>query len=514
MSIMDKIRAGLRNFLEIQEAGNLTVTISELLSFDGNVAKNKIWYRGDSYELDQFYKSIDGGSDGVKFWGAMQTKNRAMRKIHTGLPSIIVDRLADIVINDFNQIEFKEDVQSKDWESIAEDNEFDEVLKKAIIDCLSLGDGAFKISFDSDTSEYPILEFYGADQVDYVQSRGRVKEIKFKSEFKEKDRTYHLVESYGYGYITYNLYESDREVPLDRVPVLADYKSITFDKSVILAHRLKFNNSSKWTGRGQSVFDKKTDSFDALDEVLSQWMDALRAGRTKEYIPESLIPRNPDTGELLLPNSFDNRYIASGDNMNEGAQNKIELVQPEIPHESYLATYITVLDLCLQGIISPSTLGIDVKKLDNAEAQREKEKTTLYTRGNIIDAIQKQLPRFIDKVFKCIAIRDGQALTDTKCTVSFGEYANPSFESQVETIGKGKQAGVMSIEACVEEMYGDTKDEEWKREEVARLKREQGIMEIEEPAVNEEGAVIDEGYSNEPSLPDVKEQGIKPSSAS
>ena len=42
----------------------------------------------------------------------------------------------------------------------------------------------------------------------------------------------------------------------------------------------------------------------------------------------------------------------------------------------------------------------------------------------------------------------------------------------------------MSIEACVDELYGDSRDEEWKEEEVARLKAEQGIMEIEDPSVN------------------------------
>ena len=68
--------------------------------------------------------------------------------------------------------------------------------------------------------------------------------------------------------------------------------------------------------------------------------------------------------------------------------------------------------------------------------------------------------------------------------VSFGEYANPSFESQVETVGKGKTQGIMSIEACVEELYKDNKDDEWKKEEVARLKAEQGITEMEEPGIN------------------------------
>ena len=55
---------------------------------------------------------------------------------------------------------------------------------------------------------------------------------------------------------------------------------------------------------------------------------------------------------------------------------------------------MTALDLCLQGIIS-STLGLDVKKLDNAEAQREKEKTTLYTRNAIVEALQEKLPELV-----------------------------------------------------------------------------------------------------------------------
>ena len=61
--------------------------------------------------------------------------------------------------------------------------------------------------------------------------------------------------------------------------------------------------------------------------------------------------------------------------MSENAKNEIDTEQPAIPHDSYQASYSTALDLCLQGIISPSTLGIDVKKLDNAEAQKGKRKS-------------------------------------------------------------------------------------------------------------------------------------------
>ena len=75
-------------------------------------------------------------------------------------------------------------------------------------------------------------------------------------------------------------------------------------------------------------------------------------------------------------------------------------------------------------------------------------------------------------------------LADIDCDVAFGEYANPSFESQVETVGKAKTQGIMSIEASVDELYGNSRDAQWKKEEVARLKAEQGVVEMKEPALN------------------------------
>ena len=137
----------------------------------------------------------------------------------------------------------------------------------------------------------------------------------------------------------------------------------------------------------------------------------------------------------------------------------------------------------MQGLISPSTLGIDTKKLDNAEAQREKEKTTLYTRQTIIYALQYCIEGLIDKAFKVLSAMQGVALEDTEAEVTFGEYANPSFESQIETVGKAKTQGVMSIESIIDELYGDSKTDEWKAEEVKRIKNEQGIVEVDEPSM-------------------------------
>ena len=70
--------------------------------------------------------------------------------------------------------------------------------------------------------------------------------------------------------------------------------------------------------------------------------------------------------------------------------------------------------------------------------------------------------------------------------VRFSEYDSPSFDSQIETISKAKSNGIMSVETSVKELYGDSKDEEWINKEIDRIKEEQGIVEMPEPAINED----------------------------
>ena len=481
--VKESIASKMRSFLKIYTANGKSFNINELLDFDSNVAVNKIWYRGESYELSQLYKQLDDNQYG--FWGSVPTAGIEIRKIHTGLPKTIVNTLANVVADDLQDVKFTSEADNSLWRDIAKENTFDVLVKSAISKTLYTGDGAFKISIDTDISQLPIVEFFEADRVKVKRQRGRITEIIFKTAYSKDTSTYILYEHYGKGYIKYELKNSfDKDVELDTLEKTAGLTDITWDGDFMLAEYVSFYSSDKFEGRGQSIFDSKRDNFDALDEAWSQWVDALRAGRTKTYIPENLIPRNPNTGELLKPNAFDNRFIKLAPNMSENNDGKINTESAPIQHDSYLATYITALDLCLQGIISPSTLGIDVKKLDNAEAQREKEKATLYTRQTIVAELQRVLPALIQGIFYAYQTLNKQGLKEVECDVTFGEYANPSFESQVETVGKAKAQGIMSIEASIDELYGDSRDDDWKKEEVARLKAEQGIVDVQEPAVN------------------------------
>ncbi len=480
----ETIKHGIRSWLNIIPASPYAIQIDETVDFELNAIRNRIWYSADGNKIEQMYQQMPEYADKQKFWSSRCTPGMEMRKIHTGLPSLIVRILNSIIVAGMENFEFPNAKQEQLWNEIEEDNKFRKKFEKSLKETLFIGDGAYKISVDTELSQYPILEWYPGERIEIVLNRGRLKEIVFKQVYMEGKQQYVLNEHYGYGYIIPHLYKGEKEVPLNTLEETANMNVVTFDKSVILAVPFKIYESSQFEGRGGSIFDGKLDAFDAFDETWSQWMDALRAGRTRTYIPESYIPRDPNTGMIMKPNAFDNRFIVGDDNMSEDGKNQITAVQPSIAHDSYLASYCTALDLCLQGIISPSTLGIDVKKLDNAEAQREKEKTTLYTRNAIIEALQETLPELISAAVNAYHILHNETLEEVEVNIKFKEYANPSFESQVETVAKAKQGGIMSIERCVEELYGDSLDKHCKEEEIARLKAEQGIQDMEEPAVN------------------------------
>lgn len=480
MGMGDKIKMAIRSFLKIEPAQRLSVVVDEEMDFSTTAFCHKLWYRGKAAELNQFYKQMDDSTG--RFWGAVPTRGLEIRKAHTGIPKIIVDTLAKIVTRDLNDLDF-EKIEHKDvWEAVERENKLGDLYSRAIQEALVVGDGAFKISLDSSLSQYPIIEWYSGDRVDFKRSRGRIKEIIFTDEYHKKGGVYTLKQICGFGYVRYELYKDDKLMELDAIEETKELQDVAFDPSFMMAVPFMVMESERWRGRGASIYDGKTDNFDALDEAWSQWVHAMRASRPIRYVPDTCIARDERNGKLLKPNWFDNQFVEIAADMSERADNRIKTEQPEFHADSYNNTFITALDLALQGIISPSTLGIDVKKLDNAEAQREKEKATLYTRNDIIAAFGPMLKQLINTVFKAYFTSNLVPLEEIDIDVTFGEYANPSFEAVVETLSNPNTP--MSIEAKVDEMWGDSKDKAWKDEEVKRIKEQQGIMSAEEPALN------------------------------
>lgn len=475
----------IKNVLTFQKADEKTFYIKEDMAFNVNAFKNRVWYRGKATELQQLYEQMENRT--LKFWGSHSTKGLEIRRSHTGLPHEIVNTLVNIIIADLNSIEIDttEEVNML-WHEIEDENKFKDVITQALTDVLVVGDGAFKLSLDSNLSNRPIIEFFGGDRIDVKYNRGRIEAIKFYTPYEYKGIEYILEEKYKRGSIEYKLFRENKEVSLSLLEETAELQDVVFvgAEDVMFASYFKVYNSSEYQGRGKSIFDGKDDNFDGLDEVWSQWLEAIRKNRPKTYIPENLIPRNAENGQLLRVNAFDNQFVTIESDLRESAQNKVVTEQGHVEVDTYDTSLNKALDLCLQGIISPSTLGIDLKKRDNAEAQREKEKTTLYTRNKVIEALRIVLDEFVQKTMILQYLSEGHTAPEMETEITFGEYATPSFDMILSALSNPNVP--LSIEAKVEELWGDTKDEDWKEQEVNRLKEEMGIVSMDIPSMGDE----------------------------
>lgn len=500
---MGKFKDMIKSWLDIKPTMPQKLTVYENKDFKMLCAINRVWLRGDSFELSALHKQLEGYEQ--TFWGSVPTYGMEIKKSHSGIPSIMVNKLTDIVISDYNGIETKNTLVEEYWNNINTDNDgtntFEDLLDDILTDTLAIGDGAIRFLYNPLVSNTPFMEWVSGENIDIIRKNGKLFEIDFHFYYEQNKKQYHLIEKRGFGYVKYDLYDNENSVSLENVEELKGLKNITFDKRVILAVPIIIRKSKREKGRGAAIYEGKYDAFDNLDEIISQWLEAVRLGRATKYIPESLCPKDPNTGEILIPNPYDNQYFQTSDDMSEnGNNNKITVEQPTIPTENYLQSYITYLDLCLQGIISPATLGIDNKKVTDANAsyERQLEKTTMHTRGKIINSLNIFIPKLVNTAwqFKCILEKQEIKVFDD-IKAKFGEYNSPSYDAQIETMGKARSGGVVSVETMVDELYGDSKSEEWKQEEVMRLKNEQGIAEMEEPSINQDGFNLSKNVANE-----------------
>ena len=144
--------------------------------------------------------------------------------------------------------------------------------------------------------------------------------------------------------------------------------------------------------------------------------------------------------------------------------------------------------MCLQGLVSPATLGIDVGKMQSADAQREKKDVTGNTRNTITAALEKALPELVSAVLKTYDNMQEKPPRTYQVAVTFGEYGAPDFDSRVETVGKASAYGIMSVETQVEELWGSSKEDDWKAAEVKRIMQEKGLADGSTSAVGDEFA--------------------------
>ena len=472
-----------------------------------------IWYLGDSDRLKNFFtraNAISYNTDPLYnenkksyFWAVSSTEHD-IKRTHSGHPRNIVDTLVYIMtIPNITNDSDKTGEINKNLTKILKVNKFKQQITQ-LSRPLTLveGWGAWKINWDKKLSDYPILLYYRADRVDFIYQSNQLRAIIYKDFFQDQEgKNYVLYETRRLGdykddagnistslYIEKELYEitpADQLIPC-KLEVLPQLKDIV--PQVVISnfkHFLGYPNifyhdvSEEFYGR--SIFTGKTDIFDDLDQCMSQGANAVRRSTVHEYFNTLYLETDPETGLPIQPDAFDRKYIkyagSAGADGTAAGSTPVQVVQPAVNFSQYSEEERNLLMAAISGIMSPATLGIDIAKKDNADAQREKEKVTIFTRNNLLDEEEDVFVHVCSDLlvaYELMNLKKGEQLkcSEYDINVQYPEFANDSWEKKLEAVQTGWSGGLMSDKMAIDMLYGDSISDERKQEELDFLKEQ------------------------------------------
>lgn len=455
------------------------------------IQEYKYWYYGDANELLNYYTSFStyGASENpiynrnrTQFFWGINSMEFNIKRVHSGLPHAMISTLVSIIGTPLIQCAEKQEVLDK---IINKCSLYRMMNQQQMPLTLALGDGAFKPIIDKAISDTPLVEYYEAEDVEFVVKHGVIVAFVFKDYYNYKKRDYVLMETRGVrnqsSYIEYKLYRLEKdnqvtEVELSTIPELAELEGFEikgYDKPLAVASVFFYDDLNK--NRGRSVFAGKIGLFDDLDQSLSQRSQTCRVSTPVEYYPVDLLERTPN-GKTILPSVYNRQYIQkdstpNGDGVSDG---QIQTTQPNLNFEQYNEEQISIVNMILTGYMSPASFGIDVSRKDNADAQREKEKVTIMTRDNVIDAQTEICKLLCSQLLMLQEYMDTEQITlqDYNISVKFNDFANPSFENLSQVLTPMWTQGAISTKMFVEKLYGDSLSNEEKQREIEELDKQ------------------------------------------
>ena len=477
-----------------------------------------IWYQGDAMELLNFYTYEMAVTTNTEIWAERNQKNMFwgisstesdIKRTHSGQAKNIIDTLVSIIDTPdcmAGSPEMgKDNPNNKKLQCILEENGFWELYKMTQVPMtLVEGWGAYKIWWDDSISDYPIIDYYNAEDVELVYSRRRLVGIIFKDYYTNGKRKYMIAESrYIKGkklYIHTDVFDitagdasldsACKKIDKDNLPegLKIDIEDTEVNINKFLAVPCIFYKDASGFLPGRSVLAGKIELLDDLDQCLSQAANTVRKSTPVEYINANFLERDRKTGLPIQPKAYDRKYVTfngakTSDGTDVGGSTPVFVTQPVLNFEQYDNEATAILLQIMNGLISPATLGMDIAKKDNAEAQREKEKITIFTRNNICSTEAGILRSLFNQVLIADEIMrtNNVTATDYTVTVDFPEFGDSSFETKIALLGDQLDKDNLSVKMYLKQLYGN------KFVNTAEYEEEKKYLEERHKPADEEG---------------------------
>lgn len=343
-----------------------------------------------------------------------------------------------------------------------------------------LGDFAYRISYDENISNDPILEIIEPQYIDVEYYRGILKKITIKDTSdvevvnKKAYDTIELREIYSkkinesgkrYVEINYEFWKKNKKISENDLLFskcmlhweLSDTKiEFPFDWFPVIFK--KNNKKSELYKQERGVPDiQGIDTLeDALSECLSNMVDAIRKGAPKTFVNEDLLPADI-RGKTFEHNTFKHEYKIVSDS-NIDPSKLYTVLQARIDWQSYVEISKIIISNAINRMgMAPSTLGVTGLESINssAESQDAREKPSLRTREEKLETWKSTLQDILNKYFQYKAWILGETIEDYSdmIDISFNEYISPSTENIINVLAGAIRGNVMSIESAIEKRF-------------------------------------------------------------
>lgn len=461
MNIGNTIRDGIARWL-YDGIANIEIKKGESFNMTNDYSRDIIeyfvWSKGCERELIKFYSETSNESENNYFYKNIKSDDKVT---HSGLPKLISSTMARLIFSGGVEITIDDKKDQETLDGIIKENKMmlqhpDSAFKNSWG-----GKVSYKISFDDDVTELPIVEIVGATHFKPFYKRGRLFEIVYNTYYKKDKKEFRLDEIYGKGFIDYKLYEIKgnkvKEVPLNYIEETEELARIEFMPKVILG-MVQTNKTIK----GVSDYEGLISEFDMYDEIITDFGGEIRDGKTDIYFPTDKLVMG--TNGAYLPIRTDKKYAIVNTSISEDGDNgKIQYEQPDIRSTEYINSSEFTLSMILANAgLSKVTIGFDDTINESGISRKEKEKASLRTRDEKVPHWESFLSAFYELVLIANDIKNKVIPKEREVVVTLGDYMPETIGEKVLQVKDLVMANIVDTEKAIDMVFGDAITEEEK----------------------------------------------------
>ena len=451
----------------------------------------KIWYKGTTPEILEFYKT--GRDQYVKVPNAytptfMKIVNSgeyiiegAIKKMnnftvyHESIANVISRAKSGLLFSTtpIVKVEAKSKEKTKKFQ-----DKLDYILKENEMPVISQMAGewesysgaiGFKPILDPDFSDVPIVQVYPKEDMIVNRKYGKIISIVFMDKVVNKQKIYILLSEYGRGYVKYRLLDqvNSKEVPLSTTPETSELQDLYFyDMNGMNIDILMAIYKENRPG-GRSDYENIIDDFHAIDEVYSNSMNVVRKSAPRRPMLEDNLKQDEE-GKKIVPNSYDTDIMLLFNNSPEWHKD-VPALQTNPDLETSTRGYLLLTEEIKRNIAT--SVGLSLKTImGNDPAGANASSDALSIRENIDlktrDNMKIEWNIALQKLAKLLLILDTQKvinsnvyvdpLEELEILVEFYNPATPTFEQIALEVKGLLESGLIDLKTALYRLWVET----------------------------------------------------------